>query len=382
MPTYYARANGNVNAAIWATTPTGTASNLFSSFTNADTLMSNNFNVTVNVNTTVLEVRNDTTGGATAGGFYALTDGTTLTANVINGSSTPTVSYGGSGTASLVGNLQSGTAGAAIVTGTGTLNITGNISAGNSGGGHGITTGGSANVNITGNVTGSLSAAAAVGVYATSPTGTVNITGTVTGGNNGNAAGAQNAGTGTLNIFGTAIGGNGAPGAQNASTGTVYVQRAKGNGFGNGSTGLASTVGFQANQTGINRVLEIEYGDLGQSPTSGPIIISDSTGNQALFFRPALPKKTLVDQTATVSYPAASNVRAGVSYAAGSLVGTCAVPPASAVSLGVAVDNTTGTAILTQANVTTALTAFSDGRLANVATVQSTGQQLADAMSM
>jgi hypothetical protein len=382
MPTYYARATGNVNAAIWSTTPTGTASNLFSTFTNADTLMANNFTVTVNVNTTVLEVRNDTTGGATAGGFFNMSDGVTLTANVINGSATNALAYSGNGSATLIGSIQSNNAGGATIFGNGTFNIIGNILAGNFGGGHGITCGGNATVNITGNVFGSPGGTAAVGVYATSATGTVNITGTVTGGGNGNASGAQNAGTGTMNIFGTAIGGAGGPGVSNAGAGTVYVQRAKGNGFGNGSVGLGSNVGFAANQTGINRVLEIEYGDLGQSPTSGPIIISDSTGNQAIFYRPTLPKKTLVDQSATVSFPAPSNVRAGVSYGSGSFLGTCAVPAASAVSLGVAVDNTTGTATLTQANVNTALSSFSDGRLANCATVASTGQQIADAMTM
>lgn len=382
MPTYYARATGNVNAAIWSTTPTGTASNLFSSFTNADTLMANSFTVTVNVSTTVLEVRNDTTGGATAGGQFNMLDGVTLTANVINGSAAVTVSYSGNGSAALIGSLQSNNSGALLITGNGTFSIIGNILAGNFGGGHGITCGGNATVNITGNAFGSPGSAAAVGVYATSPTGTVNITGTVTGGANGSAPGAQNAGTGTLNIFGTAIGGVGAPGVSNAGTGTVYAQRAKGNGFGNGSVGLNANVGFAANQTGINRVLEIEYGDLGQSPTSGPIIISDSTGNQAIFYRPTLTKKTLVDPSAIVSFPSPSNVRTGVSYGSGSFVGTCAVPAASAVSLGVPVDNTTGTAILTQANVSTALSSFSDGRLANCATVASTGQQIADAMTM
>jgi hypothetical protein len=51
------------------------------------------------------------------------------------------------------------------------------------------------------------------------------------------------------------------------------------------------------------------------------------------------------------------------------------------VALGVAVDNTSGTAVLTQANVETALGAFSSGRLANCATVASVGQQLADALT-
>ena len=378
MATYYARSAGNVNAAIWATTPSGTASNLFSSFTNADTLVANNFNVTLNVSVTVLEVRNDNTGGATAGGYYTLADGVTLTANVINGASSSTIFYSGITSATIIGNLQSNSGGAVIYSATGTLNITGNIQTGNSAGGHGIFIGGSGTVNITGNVTGSLGSVAAAGVYFTG-SGTVNITGTVTGGNSTSAQGAQHAGVGTLNIFGTAIGGIGAAGAANFGTGIMYVQRAKGNGFGNGSTIVTSQVGVSANQTGISRVLEIEYGDLGQSPTSGPVIISDNTGNQAIFYRPTLSKKTLTDPAATVSFPAQSNVRAGVSYASGSLVGTCAVPAAGSVALGVAVDATTGTAILSQANVTTALTAFSDGRLANCATVASVGQQIAAA---
>jgi hypothetical protein len=53
MPTYYARANGNVNAAIWATTPTGTAADLFPSFTSADTLVLNGFSGNLNVSMTV-----------------------------------------------------------------------------------------------------------------------------------------------------------------------------------------------------------------------------------------------------------------------------------------------------------------------------------------
>jgi hypothetical protein len=44
---------------------------------------------------------------------------------------------------------------------------------------------------------------------------------------------------------------------------------------------------------------------------------------------------------------APSNVRAGTVYASGSLTGTCAVPAAGSVALGVPVDATTGTAVLT-----------------------------------
>jgi hypothetical protein len=49
--------------------------------------------------------------------------------------------------------------------------------------------------------------------------------------------------------------------------------------------------------------------------------------------------------------PAASDVRDGVSYASGALTGSCKVPAAGSVALGVPVDATTGTAVLTPAAV-------------------------------
>lgn len=383
MPTYYARATGNVNAAIWATTPTGTASNLFSSFTNADTLMANSFTVTLNVNTTVAEIRNDTFGGATTGGQFNLSDNVTLTANLIAGSNRCAM-YSGSATASIVGNLTGGTSGSASAlfyeSATGTLNITGNVNAGTAGTSHGVSVSANSNgiINITGNVTASPSIFAH-GVNAANAS-TVNITGTVTGGASGgsgygvyvNATGA------VVNVNGTAVGGVGTVGAF-SNLGTLTVTRAKGNGFGIGSSGLIPAAGVQGTATGTARVSEIEYGDLGQSPTAGNAILNDSTSNVALFYRTSGGKKLLVDNAATVDYPANSNVRSGTVFANGNRTGTCAVPAAGSVAFGVPVDNTTGTAILSQANVNTALTSFSDGRLANCATVASVGQQVAAA---
>jgi hypothetical protein len=49
--------------------------------------------------------------------------------------------------------------------------------------------------------------------------------------------------------------------------------------------------------------------------------------------------------------PVASDVRSGISYGGGNLTGTCAVPAAGSVALGVPVDATTGTAVLTPASV-------------------------------
>ena len=66
--------------------------------------------------------------------------------------------------------------------------------------------------------------------------------------------------------------------------------------------------------------------------------------------------------------PAASNVRSGVSYASGALTGSCAVPAAGSVALGVPVDNTTGTAALTPAAVWEYATRTITGGLVDTAT--------------
>lgn len=148
---------------------------------------------------------------------------------------------------------------------------------------------------------------------------------------------------------------------------------------------MGSAVGVAGPTSGSGTVTvdEIEYGNLGASPTSGAIRLADKTSNVAVMYRFNTTKKTLVDTASTSLLPAASNVRSGTIYNAGQTTGTCAVPGASSVLVGVAVDNTVGTAAVSSAAIQSAcdaaLAAFSSGRLGNVATVASTGQQIADA---
>jgi hypothetical protein len=62
------------------------------------------------------------------------------------------------------------------------------------------------------------------------------------------------------------------------------------------------------------------------------------------------------DNMPSGGYPVTSNTRSGTIYGPNSeFTGTLAVPAASSVALGVATDNTTGTAILTAANVRAAM---------------------------
>jgi hypothetical protein len=151
--------------------------------------------------------------------------------------------------------------------------------------------------------------------------------------------------------------------------------------------GSSTQVGV-AGGTGSGVTLtEVEYADNGFTPTSGIIKFAATTANVALVQMAggstAGSKKTLVDPISTGFYPAIGDVRSGTSYAGGTRTGTLAVPAASLVASGVAVDATTGTAAITSAAIesgcASALSAFASGRLANVATTETVGQQINDA---
>jgi hypothetical protein len=396
MANYFARKAANINAAdIWATTAGGSAADVFSTFTSSDVLHSNNFTVTVNVSTTVGEVRNDNANSATAGGTFTLSNGVTLTANAFAGATATLLAFsGGSGnSANLVGNITCSTGGGgaqgANNSSSGTLNITGNIigaapPTGTNAGANNASTG---TINITGNVTGGSSGSGSGANNAS--TGTINITGNVTGGGSSSNVGAINASTGTLSIVGSALASNNAVGANNTSTGILNVKRAVGNDWGIGATGMVSVAGVvSANVGSQTRVEEFEFGLLGQAPTSGAVSCPDQTTNVCLVHRLSSTKKTLIDAaSAAEALPSAANVRSGTTFNFGNTTGTLAVPAAGSVALGVAVDNTFGAAVLTPAAVWDALTSGMTtsgsigARLKNAATLDSTGQQLADALS-
>ena len=404
MATYFAVASGNVNGTIWASTPAGAAITPAPyPFTSADILVANTYTVTINVDTTAQEIRNDTTGGATAGGGYNFANSAKLTANVYGGSA---AAITGSGDVYVIGNVFGGTGGHGVsitaTTGYGTnITVVGNVTGGTTSGTAGIVAT-ACNVSITGNViSGSASACYGVSVLASTYTITGNIysnaatgllvqtssSGTV----NGNAISASTlvamrcngAGTNTLN--GTAFPSSGAAGATNEYSGTLIVKRAKGNNFGGGLTGVTAQPGVNNSSNGTCIVYELEYGDFGQSPTAGPITFLDATTNKAIVYCGSGLKKTLTDaRSVSGRLPSPSDVRAGVSYNLGTSTGTCAVPAASSVAVGVAVDATVGTNVLTAAGIYDELTANSrvsgsyGERLKTIATTDSLAQQLND----
>jgi hypothetical protein len=262
--------------------------------------------------------------------------------------------------------------------------MTGNAAAGTAGNVvSGIFISAAATLNITGDTTGN-AASNGAGIRSDNASSTINITGNCTGSSsNALSHGVWNNAGGTVTITGTATGGSGVAsyGANNASTGTINLLRAKGGGVFNafGYLGFASG--------SICNLDEAEYGDTGASPTSGFVRWRSGADFKALIYIPNTSKKTLTDVNASGLLPANSDVRYGVSFNSGANTGTCYVPAAGSVALGVQVDNTTGTAVLTPAAVWNALTSGMTtsgsigARLKNAATLDSTGQQLADALS-
>jgi hypothetical protein len=334
---------------------------------------------------------------------------------------------GGANTTTIVGNLNfpgAPVATAAVVINTAgilTINIRGNVYSPAGGGatnipGMSYATASTSVVSITGTVVGGSGTNTSGHGLAGSPngSGTITITGNVSGGSAGTNYGAQNNSTGTLIIYGDAVGGSqssclgvnnnstgttiisgtavggtgsGAHGAQNSSSGVITVKRAKANNWGVGSSSAGTSNGVLNNiQTSICYVEELEFGPNGLAPVAGPgFKILDKSTNVMLIPISTSGTKTLVDASTTNVLPPVSSVRSGVSYGSSS-VGTLAVPSASNVSYGVAVDNTTGTAVLSpdaiwQTNnntlTATSLSGTIGYRLRNVATAEIVGQQIA-----
>jgi hypothetical protein len=384
--------------------------------------MANNVSpITINVNLTVAEIRNDGANGATSNGFFVAANDVVITANLYAGSVSsclPCLRVTSSNSATITGNIygaglggvNSGGAGTTVAPGfslgllvdtTGTATINGTVFAGLNSNNFGVFANAGTTI-VNGVVIGGSGTVTSMGAYV-GANGTLTVNGTVSGsslgpgitnlGNttiNGTVTGgtgstAVSNGTGTVTINGTAAGGSGSPGAINTSTGQMTVTRAKGNAFGAGNPGVTAQPGVSNSSTGICIVSELEYGALGQSPTSGVITFPNSTANRAIVYKGGGIKKTLIDAaTSATLVPTNGNVRNGVSYNLGNNTGTCVIPAANTVVAGTPVDATVGTAVLSVATILDELTsntrvAGSFGeRLRHVATTATTAQQLAD----
>ncbi len=363
MANYKAVANGNWSAlATWQDDSTGSyvASTVLPGA--SDVVYFNNFTVQMDVDVTVLEIRNDSATGVTQGGSGVISTSRTVNADLYHrvsslitvSASSPSVvnitgnmpgtfaiatsrgvNITGNCTVNYVGNVVSTTSttvinSRAIIVGAGsTLNLTGDVSAGGASGSfsstnqaHGISLENNSTLNMVGNVYGGFSGAANSGIALAGTNQTISITGNLNGLSGTfittpNAAVLLN-GTAVFSITGNLTAGQNAP-ALYGPNATTEVQV-----FGN-----------------------VQNASNGYMATIAPYVYLDATVTQWEFRKSNLNTNTLYTPGVATGHPAEANVRTGITYGpTNNLTGTCAVPPANTVSLGVPVDNTVGTAQL------------------------------------
>ena len=366
------------------TTPTG--SSLTNSYVNINcnivggSLSGSNYGVNYSSNVPVVVTGNCQAPSVGTGFFYNGTvSGCTINGNCQGGLSSG-VSNNTSGTITLTGDITGGTGSSihGLNINNGLVISNGTITGGVGSTCYGVNVGNSGRITHTGNVFGGPGpGAGSIGIVCNSASslgttingnvtgvfsnclgvaniniGAFTVNGNATGGASSGSIGARNDSTGTITINGSAIAGSTASGASNLSTGTLIVTKAVGNGYGVGSTGIALAWGVVSNvANSVTRVKQIELGSLGAFPITGAVTFIDDTSNSITMPLSTSGTKTLVDPNSTGLMPSASNVRLGTTYASGNSTGTMAVPAAGSVALGVSVDNTTGTAVLTQSNV-------------------------------
>lgn len=370
--------------------------------TSADVVYANNFTVTIASTVTVQALRNDALPtSAAAGGTFRLINNANVTCTNANGIVQGTVAtscISASGltagqTATLSASITSTLATAAANTPTinhssaGTLRLIGNyaptdyhnngVVISNSGGGL---------LEITGNVTGpsGTTGQPIATVSHTGVAGTTKITGTVTGGATQSTRRGATCSAGTLLVVGTVVGGStqatntGVENTSGAGAGIIHIDGTCQGGPNAPAVGYGASVNQITRATGPflvstnGQVMAMAASawkfHFTQAPTYMQVPTVNPTTNAVVW-------KNLytADNMPSGGYPVAGNVRSGTVYGSTSeFTGTLAVPAAGSVALGVAVDNTVGTAVLTQADARTALgmaSANLDQQLAQKATV-------------
>ena len=338
------------------------------------------------------------TNGWTAGGTATVNDNLTITADFyVRSSNLFTVPALSPNQVTFIGNAPGSVAGSgnsnpALInmTGTGTLNYIGNIRATNLNAmARGIQSGAGSTINFTGDILGSrvlstFSGTNSQGIVCASGT-ILNFVGSVTASETGLwNRGITTAFNAVITITGDVNGGVGTDGGRTNSglnlvggtvimTGNVYA--------GPNSLGI---VGDANNGTIVRLTGNLYNWTDGTSAAIVRYLFLESNNMQWSFKKNDLTNNILYTPGVNTGHPAEANVRLGTVYGpTNNLTGTCAVPPAAAVSIGVPVDNTVGTGYLNATDIwnvplASITTPNSIGeRLKDASTVQTTGAQLA-----
>lgn len=346
MANYRAIATGNwSNSATWdggGVPPNAAGHNVYT----------NTFTVTVDQAVDVALITNASVtaafvGGGTsaaAGGSIILSNSNNITANLTASGSVNLVSSSITGTVSITGNLTSGgSSGGSCLThsGAGAITVTGNLTCGAGATAHCIINSGSGTITLNGNAQGS-NTGAATAISNTGASGIVVVNGNVTGGSSG--IGITNSSTGNVTITGNVTASTTA-GISNTSTGTITLLS---------GTYTATNSANAVTSTNASSVVRASgsfiYSANGTVPINTPKFILNTAPTFSKTRYALNGSGTYVDMfTAdnSLGQPVPADVRLGTVYASGSLTGTLAVPAVGSVALGVPVDATFGTAVLT-----------------------------------
>lgn len=346
MATRWAVASGNwSNSAIWngGTLPTAN-----------DDVYADGYAVTINQTATVNSIRTTQRSGGTVGGSFSLNAGVTFTAT------NPMASGGGlmggvsdqycltypasSGSSTLIANVseqQNSSFNALAVTSSGILSVVGDVRS--QGHGYGINISGPANVSILGSVYGATIATIGGGGWSgnglyVGASATVSITGNITSGvGHANAFGVRLAAPGsTLNVVG-------AVSAQ--FTNAIYSDVAHNLVIaGLMSASSSAPALYSSHDAAINRCSGPFINNAGvMAVYAKRLFISAAASTRWEFTTEAFTPRNLYSADTVGGNPAVSNVRHGTAFGpSGELTGTCYVPAAGTVVLGVPVDHTVG----------------------------------------
>lgn len=345
MAIRWAVANGN-----WSNTATWDGGTLP---TSADEVYADGKTVTVDQDITVLILRNGTRSGGINGGAFTVSTSRTLTATngflgeSATGGGMLQITAGVGTTVALIGNISAGALGngfAAVTwSGAGTVNVTGSVTGANSIYGHGIVISGTGTINITGNIAahnGNTYGTQAEALKISSGSATVNIVGNVTGSTTGSYA-IEVSGNSTINVTGVVTGNVNYGIRVTAANATLTVT---GQVVSTGAPGIYSVAGSLLNCSG-----PFVGGPLGFMPVASTRMRVTQSLVNSWTFRDGSGNPVIMYTADTIGgNPATGDVRNGTVYGpSNELTGTCIIPSVGSVALGVPVDNTIGTAILT-----------------------------------
>jgi len=338
----------------------------------------------------------DLSNGYGAGGSATVNNNLTITADFYLGTAATnlfTVPALSPNQVTFIGNAPGDFAGAgnnnpALInmTGTGTLNYIGNIRATNQNAtARGIQSGAGSTINFTGDILGSrvsstFSGTNSQGIVCASGT-ILNFVGSITAAETG----MWNRGISTFTNAVVTITGD-----VNGGVGTDAGRTNSGLNLGGGTVIMTGNVYAGANSPGIvggadNTTVVRLTGNL-YNWTDGTLaaihryLFLESNNMQWNFKKNDLTNNILYTPGVNTGHPATNNVRTGIVYGpTNNLTGTCAVPPAGAVSLGVPVDNTTGTAYLSGNDISAAVW---DTQTTNLSASGSIGERLKNASTV